>query len=277
MKNKLKCVSFNINSIKRWANSNPILAIVFVLIVIISSIITITDGMIKLKSYYLASFCKFQNSYEQVSKLGVNTQIDNIEDLLGKPYFINKYKQYKEYIFLMEYFYVQVVTNIDAKVVMYSVTTRNSKFNPKFETSFVDAKGEPLTITLGKTTFSEIASRPYDLYGVVSMNMASYYYNEKYQLGGTGRYGSYAIAYNGAGSGELGDLYDPNLSETSIRKKLVAQIYESGFPEKLQIFRKRTVINTFCVMSMDFNYMFEEEADGLTIGPNMLQLVQMKN
>jgi hypothetical protein len=269
---------FTINAIKEWVNSNPIFVILFILIVSISSLVTITDGILKINSFYFSSFWKLHKAYEQVTKLNIDTQISNFEDVLGRAYFVNQRKNYKEYLFILDLFYVQAITDTNGKITMYAITTRSPKFKPRFETGFFDKNEKGITIVLGKTKFSEIANYPRDIYGLLSTNMLSFYYTEMYCLGGSGMYLAYAVAYNGAGVGDIGEIYQPLFSESIDRNKLINQIHEKGFPEELQKFRRGSAINTYCIMEQDFEIELDQGKDeSLTVGPDILQLIQLRN
>jgi hypothetical protein len=270
--------TLSIEAIKKWANSNPVLVVMFVIIVSISSLVTITEGLTKINSYYLSSFWKLHKAYEQVYKLNIDTQINNFEDILGRAFFVNQHKKYKEYLFLEDLFYVQAIADLDDKVIMYAVTTRSNKFKPRFETAFFDKKEKGIDIILGKTRFYEIANYPHDIYGFCSANMLSFYYVEMFYLGGSGRFLDYAVAYNGAGSGEVGELYFPLFNETIDRKELIKQIQEKGFSEELQKFRNNIVVNTYCIMEPGFDFELDQGKDeSLTVGPDISQLILLRN
>lgn len=87
--------------------------------------------------------------YEQIDALATETNVNYFKSILGEPIYENQGRSQgiKEYIFVNRYFYVQAITTAEDKVLAYSVTTRDSHFNPKV----------PLyDLQLGKSTFEDL-------------------------------------------------------------------------------------------------------------------------
>jgi hypothetical protein len=277
---KKKKEKISIDQLKTWAGSQPFFIILFVILVTVSSLVTITEGVGKINSYYLSSFWKTQAGYKKVARLNVNTQIDNYEEILGKPFLINKRASHKEYLFIDELFYVQAVANEADQVVMYSITTRSPKFRPKIRTPFSDNKEKDIVVELGRTPLSVINYRPSDINGFISGNMSSFYYNELYWTGNWGGYLTYGFSYNGAGAGKVSTPYWPLFSGLVTQKTLLNRLQKGDspqFPRGLREFRSKTAINTYTVIS-DYEPKLDiDNDDWMTLGPEIQSLRQIKD
>ncbi len=266
----------SIEKIKKWANSQPFVVIAFVLLVAISSLVTITEGVTKLNSYYFSSFWKSQNASKKIATLNINTPIDLYFDILGKPYFINNRGTHTEYIFIDDLFYVQAVSNSEGRVVLYSITTRDKYFHPKIYFPYTDIKGNEMKILLGKTKFPVIPDvRPESANGTFTPKQL--FYSEIYWLGNPGRYLTYGLTYNSAGTGDVGEIYWPLFMGTRNPDAVIKRILAGNPPKGFKKFRDNTVVNTYSVIS---NYEFSMDMNSdrfMILGPEMMQLFQLKD
>jgi hypothetical protein len=261
----------------RIKKSPPVLVFLLVLF-LASSLVTLYSGWQIAYDWYVQSF-KYQDKLlDDISKLSTNTNIGYFKDILGEPVFVNNYENflcyscefkdnYKEYIFVNSLFYVQAITDLNNKVLIFSVTTRSDDFNPKLSLGpFSINIKDPFVIELGKTKFYEIEnkmnSRPLKIYSFIGAN--TFGYSESYYFGNPGFYQTYIFGENDASyfnkplfsSGE--SLLFPN-SEFSLPSTILddgENFYllniESAFASKevdreTQLFRKNAIINTYSI------------------------------
>lgn len=179
-----------LESIKR----SPYALFFGVVLFLCSSLVTIAGGaeIIREKIYKPIRYKKVL--YQRLLDLAPETNIGYFISKLGNPAFINTFEKTKEYIFAHEYFFVQAITDLDEKVLGYSVTTLDSSFNPKVV--FFD-------LYLGKSTFSDLKDEfgglgePDWLISVVGAH--DFFYTEGYYIGNPGGYQSFFFSSTQAG------------------------------------------------------------------------------
>jgi hypothetical protein len=149
-------------------------------------------------------FFKNKLNVEDVHKLSVDVQIEYFENILGKARVINyhedesKQEYKKEYIFVFTEAYIQAITNVNGKVLSYSVTTRKKDFNPEISNGLYK-------VVLGKTKFNEIPDTPFACFAFLGITAASYYY-EYYDGSNATNYLGFMYGLNDAGLGNFDDL-----------------------------------------------------------------------
>jgi hypothetical protein len=147
--------------VEKWARRNPVLVIVSITIIILSSIVSLIDGGARLKLLYMDTFGDNSANYAKIQSLATGTQVDYFSAILGAPEFKNhELTNYFEYIFVHPKYYVQAITDPENKVLLYSITTRVSGFNPAFGIGGKDSNGKEFSVVLGKTKFSELPYNP---------------------------------------------------------------------------------------------------------------------
>jgi len=254
------CV-INVDRIKKWIQKQPIVFIFSLALVVISSFVTITEGIFKIKNYYENTIGYKKSMCRKIDLLSVDTQIDYFVNTLGYPIFKNAGKYYSEYIFINKYFYVQAICNTSGKVFMFSVTTRDGKFNPEFKTPFYGANENSMSLILGKTKFAEIHNTPSNVKGEIDVHTHGVYV-ERYYLGYSGNYQEYIVACTDVGDSGGGSDW-LSINEFALT--------DSGrMTLSHQKFREECVINTYAIISSlhDENI----DIDKLPIGPNIYQL-----
>jgi hypothetical protein len=100
-----------------------------------------------------------------------------------------------EYIFVLDYVYVQAVTEL-GKVICFSVTARRPAFHPVLE--YYGA----VSISLGKTTYQQLGHEPNGVYGWLGARRWGY--GEAYYHGNPGGYQTYVYSINDAAGLESG-------------------------------------------------------------------------
>lgn len=245
-----------INFIKK-----PTVVLFGVLIFILSSLITITDGYQILKGAVNESIRHNQVLYEKLNQLTTETNIKYFQSVLGEPVYINNEqgKKIKEFIFVDNAFFVQTVTDNLDKVLMYSVTIRRGGFYPKVPMQ---------DLWLGKSTFTDskkVFEWDYKNNGgpdwVVSLIGAhDYFYSEGYYLANPGGYQTLGLSMSLSGfindknldiSEMPIDYISPNIFY-SFPKEIDYQVSEDNterFPKEIKKFleNNNNIINTYTI------------------------------
>lgn len=216
------------------------------IIILISSLITIAISLVGVVRWALAKLNAKNIYLRKTLQLTIGMHIRNFENILGIPAFINKLDKglsdYEEYVFSNQYFYTQAIINSREEVVLFSVTTRESNFNPEFQIG-----GSGMAIRLGKTSFSEIGHDPVNTFQHYDHGGVGFY-SEIHFFGRPGHYLQYAFSININGS-RGGILFRDT-------------------PDDLAIFRSNTPINTYSVIgSIDV-----DEIVNLILGPRTGQV-----
>ena len=229
-------------------------------------------------NFYSDTIGSMAVAYKKLNNLSTDAQIDYFKSNLGSPIFVNRNMNFIEYIFVDKYFYVQALCEKD-KVLMYSVTTRDKNFNPKFQrteysydASSQDVKAIPQIIELGKTTFhdaSKMLGDPEGLSNVVGVRR--FFYKESYYFGNPGNYQTFIFSVNDASS--VITAYPPDNQKSfgsfNIDSKNVGKTIQEILTDvHYSHFRKEAVINTFTVISPTLY----ENYESLPIGPDLDQV-----
>lgn len=205
-----------------------------------------------------------EQKYKNLARLATEVHINYFKKFLGDPAFINlsRDKSQKEYIFVDEDFYVQAITDRLGKVLLYAVTIRKKDFNPSFDSpAYLSSRNEKDKAVLGKSNIKEIATgdNPLICFGFVGMTANSFYF-EEYSFGNVSFYQKYLYGVNDAGylnkeglpyylaSLELENKLQPKERRNDEQDNEI-EIYDcNSIPDQI---RRKTVINTFVVVSRD--------------------------
>jgi len=205
-----------------------------------------------------------EQKYKNLARLATEVHINYFKKFLGDPAFINlsRDKSQKEYIFVDKDFYVQAITDRLGKVLLYAVTTRKKDFNPSFDSpAYLSSGNEKDKAILGKSNIKEIApgDNPLICFGFVGMT-ANSFYHEEYSFGNVSFYQKYLYGVNDAGylskeglpyylaSLELENKLQPKERRNDEQDNEI-EIYDcNSIPDQI---RRKTVINTFVVVSRD--------------------------
>src|SRR6266540_1446330 len=129
--------------------------------------------------------------------LSCGVQVDHFQHVLGRPpQFVNRSEEHVEHVFVLRDAYVQTVTDLNNKVLYFSITTRTPRFHPTLEHYAHE-------VTLGHTTFEQLGYEQPD--GVLaSLGARRFSYSEAYYFGNPGGYNTFVYSMNDAGytSGE---------------------------------------------------------------------------
>lgn len=143
------------------------------------------------------------DEYRKIRELNAGSPISTFEEILGEYTFVNRLStEVIEYVFVSPLFYVEAAVNLDKIIIFYSVTTRKSGFNPRYEFGPWHADmDKPLVVELGKTTYSELNKmfRGNPVYAAYTSGVNWFYYFESYYVGRPGNYQSYIFSTNQAG------------------------------------------------------------------------------
>lgn len=165
-----------------------------------------------------------ETKYETLTKLSPQVQISYFKNLLDEPVYINDLKNFnkKEYIFTDKDYFVQAITDLNDKVLLFSVVSRSKDFNPTYEITGIEPPA--LKVSLNKTSFNDAfyGKEPLACYRFLGAHTPVYYFEEGY-FGNPGKYLTYYIGHTDSGWSE-GGL--PGLTESTDPSK---DIYDGSF------------------------------------------------
>ncbi|MFA6408342.1 MAG: ETEC_3214 domain-containing protein [Candidatus Paceibacterota bacterium] len=201
----------------------------------------------------------------KIDQLAASVNINLFFEILGSPVFINTSENRKQYVFINDLFYADATADLNGTVLMYTVTTRRSDFNPTLKLANAIA-----AIKLGIDTFQELDAVAFGS-GKVSSGLGNRraFYFEEYYFGNPGLYQTYLFGINDAGSqkgtegGSVnGSIYNLGATETT--------------DPRIQDFRKAAVINTFGVTA-PYNNNLDEIGVNLRLGVDLDQVRTVRN
>ncbi len=268
------------------AKKYPVIIIVGIVLIILSSIITISEGGSILLRYYQETVGYKHQLQEEIYKLSAETNIDYFKSILGGPVFVNGLSLDKrEYIFVNQYFYAQVITDKEGKSLAYSITTRSKDFNPKitllsggstYEPSTGEEKSSELSIFLGKTNFSELDQLFGEPIYFTYVGAHNFFYSEEYSFGNPGNYQSFIFSINESGYLDIPEIPD-SFFEFQPKQSISSSDHE------VERFRSGAEINTFTITAPFVKGEdFLSDADknrlgGFIFGPDYNQVRILKN
>jgi hypothetical protein len=141
-----------------------------------------------------------QRALDKVEKLVPGVDLSLYQATFGKPTFINhksffmnpndEMRKFVEYVFVDEYFYLDVIADAEGKVLYFAVTIRDKSFNPTF-------KNQIFQVKLGISKYSDIPGGVRSAQGCFGANWFAYY--ETKYFGRPGAYEDFGFGFNTAG------------------------------------------------------------------------------
>lgn len=257
-------VKMRIESSIEWIKKHPVILVLSLIVVVVSSLISLIEGGGRIYEMYKATIGHNAELDKKLNSLNVEVDIGYFDGVLGPPaiknvrsithkYYsfkslmddphnstkIEKNISYKEYFYINDLYFVQAVTDEEGKVGMYSITARASKYIPEIKTDL----GE--LVLLGKSTYGNLENKPKKVAGLLGMNLKHFNYYEVFLFDpGNYRYAIYSSNPNGHFQ-SVGDL------DWEIRDIFAKgfSVDDDDFPmhKKHEKFRKSTTINTYSV------------------------------
>ncbi len=203
----------------------------FYFFAIILGIFTILGGLGGISisyEYIYKKFFKTKYWLKRINKLCPGIDIGFFIENLCAPVIVNVTENVKHYIFVNKLFYVAIQTDINGKVTIYSVTTREKNFNPAIPHS---------NLKLGKNTFKEMDKFQNDGNASHWKGAWQQKYTETYELGPK-IYQTFSISFNEAGYFDMKNNFpqiDAGTLDTNTNDARVT------------LFRKNVFINTFAI------------------------------
>jgi hypothetical protein len=230
-------MSHGLGQILNTLKSSPIVLLVGVLVVILSSLLTLANGLSFLLKQFQSTLGFPTKLRAQLRRLSAGVTIGFFRELLGPDVFARTNGSRREHIFINKYCYVQAVTDLEGTVVAFSVTTRKRWFHPKLVLGPYSLTGEKLKVRLGRTKFFELQrfARPQDVSS--SLGAHSFHYSEEYYFGNPGKYQTFVFAINDAGHCQYSQPPTHEDCATGVANAAVAE------------FRNRSVINTYTIVA----------------------------
>ncbi len=231
----------NITAIESFVQKNRVLSLIFII------------GTILILLVIFGSTAYF-NKREILRKVEWLKPGANIGVYLGKfgdPMVINHYedKNIKEYVFIHNYFYLVLITDMNDEVRCFAITIKNKAFKPTFKSPGYPTSRPSYKIKLGVSTFSEIPGDPEHISSYLMAHYGHSYY-ETFYFGRPGYYLHYAFGINDTG-------YEPK--DLPRWRSVFSTRYDTdSIPEELEVFRSTATFNTYAVSndSMSFRDIF---------------------
>jgi hypothetical protein len=172
---------------------------------VLGAIVAALAILTQLAKGYRRSLGRRRHAYKRLSRLAVNAQVSVFTDIIGKPPAFSKdfgdsddpnEWNLREQVYLERDFYVHVVVTANDKVVVFSVTTRKSRFKPKVRFSgrrFIPG----VRVKLGSTRFAKVGLQPKRTRCIVRDSLGLY--QEWYELEEGAGYQQLVLSINDAG------------------------------------------------------------------------------
>lgn len=181
---------------------------------------------------------KRQLQLRQIARLAPGTTLGFFRGILGAPVFVTSGARTKRHVFIDDSFYVEAVTDLGETVLMFSVTTRSSRFNPTLKLGPYSTDRAAVVVRLGKTVFAELDRLGHEGRVKSSRGARRLTYVEQYYFGNPGLYQRYALSMNDAGF--LRHARD-------VRFGVFSEEITSTLDARLREFRQAMVINTYTI------------------------------
>jgi hypothetical protein len=222
--------------------NSPVIILLGVLVVLLSSLITITGGISVLYKFYRSSLGYKRARRLDLRRLSAGVNINYFREILGSPVFVNVKEDKRESVFVNKHFYVQAIADLTESVLAFSVTTRSSRFNPVLKLGPYSASREVLHVRLGRTKFAALDSFAKLTSIFSSLGARRFHYHEEYYFGNPGDYQTFIFGVNDAGCcpwsgfGRWGSALRP--------RPTVSDGWNNIEEPEVQSFRREAVINT---------------------------------
>jgi len=234
--------NLSFSRIKAWALKKLFFIVLALIVVAFSSFETVCEGVHRLHNLISTTLDRKSPLYRKLGSLSTDMHIGHFIDVLGKPVFRNAAPYHFEEVFVNDLFYVQALVDPNGNVMVYSVTTRDKRFNPEFDIGLTAAKGKKFPLRLGRTKFGDLPAQPYHV--LMNGEAGRFFFGEYYSMANLGDYQTFVFSVNDAGLIKVGNS-----------SNLLANFYGHFDPysltmsEELKKFRNDTVINTYSVIS----------------------------
>jgi len=238
-------MKFSFYKLRLKAEKFWLIVLIGVIVVSLNAIVSTGTNLLQIKSTLETTLFKKQHLINTVEKLVPGTDISYYINKFGQPLFINvgDKTEKKEWVFVNEFFYLDVVTDLDNQVVYFAVTTRDKTFNPTFRTAGYPNNSPSFKVTLGSTRFSDLPTTPEQISGCVGARR--FFYHELHYLGNPGHYKTYGVGINDAGILSEEDAIWDFLIENSEYCTFVNERSPSLENESFLTARKNSIINTY--------------------------------
>jgi hypothetical protein len=249
--------------IERLFFDNHYFIILWLIIVFLGSLITITDGINILIDKYNNTLGYKHLQYTKLASLKPNIDINNYIDEFGKPTRIttNKELKTKTYVFNNKYYYLDAITDNDGTVFVYGVTTKSDDFRPRFtipdrgkvitlnQSTLFDIYPEKIELELGSPKSDDLFLNNVGDHCASFMGVRRFGYFETHYLANPGNYQSIIIGVNDAGY-----IRNP--------KEMLHAIFPDGMDKEKKCTtitaddRRHVIINSYRVTSPFFSTEF---------------------
>lgn len=141
------------SAVDRWIRTRPLVILLIVLAVVVSSLFTLIQGFDSAVDYYHDKFLWRGDEYAKIQQLRAGDSTDFLDDLLGPPLLVRKSKDqaYTERNYRERDYWVQAIADGVGTVKFLAITACDSSFQPTI-TSPIS------TVTLNRSTFTSIGT-----------------------------------------------------------------------------------------------------------------------
>src|SRR5258708_4505212 len=263
-------------TLKERVQNHPIVIAISVFGGFLTFSIGLGANITNVKDFFLNTVLEKETLAKKVATLAPEEHIGVYKHVLGEPTIINhnEKNRTKEYVFVNKYFYVDSVTDNDDKVIYFAITTRDASFNPVFTSPGYPKNIPSFTITLGKTTFSDLkndnANLPEFITGCAGAHNVGYY--ETHYLGNPGDYEDFGFGDNESGYVTNRDLLYSSLPSTLPFCDGTTDISDEKL-QQIKELRATEAINTYAVAAP---YLSIKDYTSNTLGVNNDQVRILK-
>lgn len=199
----------------------------------------------------------------KIGQLSPNVSVHVFTSLLGTPVSVNHSSRgAKQYLYISKFAYITAITDSHDQVLMYSITTRRSDFNPRLVLGPYTTEKIAADLRLGKSVFADLDKLGSS--GQVSSGLGNrrMHYVEEYYFGNPGLYQSYAFSLNDAGYVKSSDAHVINSGA------------DSTDDERLKDFRGNSVINTYIITGPHLS--LDSVSEDFEVGVDLDQVRMLK-
>jgi hypothetical protein len=211
-----------------WSEANPILALLLFVALLVTSTFGIIGGAVQTVEWVGGTFAWRHGEYEKLQRLRAGFTLSRFESELGTPTFARPGRRrgrrerpprpssgtgvtdvLRESVFQGRDYWVQAVSNAHGSVLMWSVTSCDEEFRPRFEFPTLAGSAE---LTLGESKLDAVypggEGRDVRAHYLQGATGTALYYEQTYS-GNPGNYQSFAWGWgDGCGDAHVAELYD---------------------------------------------------------------------
>lgn len=229
------------NDINEWVRSTPVVVLLVLAALVISSIITISGGAAWAVDQYTNHFRWREGEYDKLKALHAGFSIEKFTEVLGSPTFVTRSPDgsLTEGTFRGRDYWVQAVYDSSGLVKLFAITSCSAAFRPTF-TSYIGK------ITLNESHMNETSTPPTRTLYFLSGATANSYFFDEYAGENPSFYKTFLLGINDACPAVANDVYTmAEKGEIPFASPRYNDVAFSATDEIVRTFRERSVANTY--------------------------------